>query len=76
MIVFSVDYDGHKRATAHVMDNLKVTYHPKREDGEEFVVIDHYDLERKEWIQVFIQGAALDQFLEKTGVIAALRFKS
>lgn len=76
MIVFSVDYEGLKRSTAHVRDNLKVTYHPKREDGEEFVVIDHYDLERKEWVQMFIQGDALNQFIEQVSVIAALRFKS
>lgn len=75
MIVFSTDYNGQTRVAAHIRGNLEANYHSKTDESSEFVVIDSYDLERKEWIQVFIQGEALDKFLEKISVIAALRFK-
>lgn len=76
MIVFSTDYNGQTRVSAHIRGNLGVNYHSKTDESSEFVVIDSYDLERKEWVQVFIQGEALDQFLEKVSVISALRFKN
>lgn len=76
MIVFSTDYNGQTRVAAHIRGNLEVNYHSKTDNSSEFVVIDSCDLERKELIQVFIQGEALDKFLEKISVIAALRFKS
>ena len=76
MITFKIDHDGAKHVAIHASLNVHAHYHQKKEDSPEFVVIDHYDYEKKEWAQVFIRGEALDKFLEEVMVISALRFKN
>lgn len=45
------------------------------ENQEEFLVVESFDHEHKEWAKVFFHREALDQFIEQMSAICALRFK-
>lgn len=68
---------GYTSLSIHTADeDLKIDYHPAKEDTPEFLVVGYWDSERRERVDVFFRGEQLDTLLEKAGVLAALRFSS
>lgn len=61
---------------AHIDDNIEVNYFDANHEHREFVCFSHYDRENKESIKVFLNGEALEKFIERTAAICALRFKN
>lgn len=75
MISFELDIEGNKRVMVHTRKEVAVSLHPKSGENEEFLVIDHYDPETREFAQMFLKGEAIDALLEQIGKVVALRFK-
>lgn len=61
---------------SHIDNMIEVRYFEEKASNGEFVHISSYDKNTKELVEVFVSGAALEEFIERMAAICALRFKN
>jgi hypothetical protein len=64
------------RIESHIDNMIEVRYFEAKEKSREFINISSYDKSTKEFVEFFISGAALEEFIERTAAICALRFRN